>query len=623
MGSRLRLVFAASALLVSQMCDGVAQGSSAAADVAAIRAQARAETIPVVIFLPGILGSELRKGSKSLWGDLGIPRGLDEDIAYDEGIKLDVRLLERFSAWLMALKNIYGTTFAGISAAAALKGSNAWAFSYDWRQSNRTSAKELTEFLCKLSPELKKRPILFYAHSMGGLVLKNWLKHEYRDRKLCPATQITVVDALGRIDGMVFVGTPPRLVQERSRKFFSLSLNEYGGTFPSLYELLPAPMECSPVQKASAENLRKRDAADGKPAVTDIGDVFHFQIWKNYGWPKNLYRGNFRKKEKFVGAVLEDYLARARKISCDLAEHPWDKENIPIVRVYSTKWKTVCKVTVVVPDHSGISPEIVTSSEGSLCDGDGTVPADVATENYTKRGRSMQIDGEHMQLAYRSLTVLDQLLTEAENNAQVREQELRRPPVSPRDTPVVPIAANWISEESDLARQARMVNARDVTIAKNASIMAARNSARRVQSGAAELQFYRGAKAATKKAGPTRSTRAHPSITKKQVGDYQIVADLPGVDARNRAWASARGALASFQIGDFRKAQSLGKTALEAADRVKIDKPEIAFDIRKLRRFAANTAAAASSRLGDKASAESLRAIAISNGSPKAQRLKI
>jgi len=494
---------------------------------------------------------------------------------------------------------------------------------YDWRQSNRTSAKELTEFLCKLSPELKKRPILFYAHSMGGLVLKNWLKHEYRDRKLCPATQITVVDALGRIDGMVFVGTPPRLVQERSRKFFSLSLNEYGGTFPSLYELLPAPMECSPVQKASAENLRKRDAADGKPAVTDIGDVFHFQIWKNYGWPKNLYRGNFRKKEKFVGAVLEDYLARARKISCDLAEHPWDKENIPIVRVYSTKWKTVCKVTVVVPDHSGISPEIVTSSEGSLCDGDGTVPADVATENYTKRGRSMQIDGEHMQLAYRSLTVLDQLLTEAENNAQVREQELRRPPVSPRDTPVVPIAANWISEESDLARQARMVNARDVTIAKNASIMAARNSARRVQSGAAELQFYRGAKAATKKAGPTRSTRAHPSITKKQVGDYQIVADLPGVDARNRAWASARGALASFQIGDFRKAQSLGKTALEAADRVKIDKPEIAFDIRKLRRFAANTAAAASSRLGDKASAESLRAIAISNGSPKAQRLKI
>ncbi|MET0669096.1 MAG: hypothetical protein ABWY66_03770, partial [Xanthobacteraceae bacterium] len=172
MGSRLRLVFAASALLVSQMCDGVAQGASAAADVAAIRAQARAETIPVVIFLPGILGSELRKGSKSLWGDLGIPRGLDEDIAYDEGIKLDVRLLERFSAWLMALKNIYGTTFAGISAAAALKGSNAWAFSYDWRQSNRTSAKELTEFLCKLSPELKKRPILFYAHSMGGLVLK-------------------------------------------------------------------------------------------------------------------------------------------------------------------------------------------------------------------------------------------------------------------------------------------------------------------------------------------------------------------------------------------------------------------------------------------------------------------
>ena len=115
-----------------------------------------------------------------------------------------------------------------------------------------------------------------------------------------------------------------------------------------------------------------------------------------------------------------------------------------------------------------------------------------------------------MQLAYRSLTVLDQLLTEAENNAQVREQELRRPPVSPRDTPVVPIAANWISEESDLARQARMVNARDVTIAKNASIMAARNSARRVQSGAAELQFYRRAQ---KQQQRKRGQREAPGLT--------------------------------------------------------------------------------------------------------------
>ena len=87
-------------------------------------------------------------------------------------------------------------------------------------------------------------------------------------------------------------------------KFFSLSLNEYGGTVPSLYELLPAPMECSPVQKASAENLRKRDAADGKPAVTDIGDVFHFQIWKNYGWPKNLIAEiSARKKNSWAPSL--------------------------------------------------------------------------------------------------------------------------------------------------------------------------------------------------------------------------------------------------------------------------------------------------------------------------------
>src|ERR1043166_8849467 len=74
-----------------------AQPDSPATDLDAIKEQAQAETIPIVIFLPGILGSELRLGAKSLWGDDGIINSLDEDIAYDEKRKVDASVLERFS----------------------------------------------------------------------------------------------------------------------------------------------------------------------------------------------------------------------------------------------------------------------------------------------------------------------------------------------------------------------------------------------------------------------------------------------------------------------------------------------------------------------------------------------
>src|SRR5262249_33304242 len=150
-------------------------------------------------------------------------------------------------------------------------------------------AKELTDYLCARAPKLQKRPLVFYAHSMGGLVLKNWLIYQYHDKKaVCSETGTSIADTLGKIERLIFVGTPhsgaPMAVEALAEKynlagrsadagwknwfikgagrFFSRSLNKFGGTFPSLYELLPAPDDCFSIEETQIQVLRKGEQPD-------------------------------------------------------------------------------------------------------------------------------------------------------------------------------------------------------------------------------------------------------------------------------------------------------------------------------------------------------------------------
>ncbi len=140
---------------------------------------------PVVVILPGVMGSHLRVGgSDRVWFDpLDIAGGGLTKVAWG---KPNVEAEELFSM-------SYGKLCAEL-----IKSHRVERFAYDWRQPLDVLAERLGEFLTRLMRETKQ-PIRLLAHSMGGLVVRAAI---YKRR--------SVMDALMQREGSRFImlGTP-------------------------------------------------------------------------------------------------------------------------------------------------------------------------------------------------------------------------------------------------------------------------------------------------------------------------------------------------------------------------------------------------------------------------------
>jgi hypothetical protein len=144
-----------------------------AADVAEIQKR------PVIVLVPGILGSKLTSPTVGdIWGKamsipdvdkLKLPANL-----VDENAKSDVQatLLENYFG------DQYGEAFSAIKAAAAKVGIDAVACGYDWRRDLRSGAADLEACIAREFGN-KRRTLIFVSHSMGGIVTSIWnAKHD-------------------------------------------------------------------------------------------------------------------------------------------------------------------------------------------------------------------------------------------------------------------------------------------------------------------------------------------------------------------------------------------------------------------------------------------------------------
>jgi pimeloyl-ACP methyl ester carboxylesterase len=157
-----------------------------------------------VVFIPGFMGSKILQcnNSKSnceyIWGGNTYETDLrlNSDYTYDYHIldKVEVTAVEKIKTY-----DVY-TKLLSLLNENLVDGVSYNIFPYDWRIDLVKTANRLQEYLCRWS---ESEPTLSYyllAHSMGGLVLKQWLR-EYSN---APCPNGRAID----IKGLAFVGTP-------------------------------------------------------------------------------------------------------------------------------------------------------------------------------------------------------------------------------------------------------------------------------------------------------------------------------------------------------------------------------------------------------------------------------
>lgn len=279
---------------------------------------------PRVVFIPGILGSRLARGAEDIWGDFGLR---EQNLFYAPGEAITASPLSHANAFGIFSEEIYGGYFSQMAENLASE-ENFSIFSYDWRASNIVSAELLRDFVCQ--PEMADRPIIFVAHSMGGLVLKHWIRQHFGQACADGATR--------EVAHIFFVATPhtgaPKSVvallhhqtlieNENLDRLISGSLNKFGITFDSFYELFPSghayreqfvsDQLCTPPDEAPSFLVGYRKQSDDKPIPVDL---FSAQVLLNFGIAERFTEIGITDPR----AYLQDKLTRARQAICALAD---------------------------------------------------------------------------------------------------------------------------------------------------------------------------------------------------------------------------------------------------------------------------------------------------------------
>ena len=210
----------------------------------------------LVVVIPGIGGSELRRGDHDLW-KLGLPTmfkalvtlgrsfeelapddpGLLDDPDYSDGIEPGGILTVASSLPGLARLPGYHHLRHGLHERYELSDLNYLEFAYDWRRDLRQAAAKLEtaidERLAVLDSYVGRAEVIIVAHSLGGLVARWWLDHH---------------GGTERCRGLITLGTPyrgsPKAARMMSggyvwRSVGSRRVADLLRSLPAVHQLLP------------------------------------------------------------------------------------------------------------------------------------------------------------------------------------------------------------------------------------------------------------------------------------------------------------------------------------------------------------------------------------------------
>lgn len=595
---------------------------SLAPDEKKVLSQARKEVFPVFVFIPGILGSKLTRieGEKKnvIWGEMNFSdliTGPNAALAYKDTDRILAEPLNKFYVSGYG-RDIYGKAYEALKVMNTGNSDNVLWFPYDWRQSNKKTASDLSAWLCSPEQQSKIRgnKVVFIAHSMGGLVLKYWLKHLY-EASGCSGDKFSDWLVVRKV---VFAGTPNFGAAKAALAFaegftllidptdkstvwkelakvdaatLSKGLNKYGVNFPSAYELLPIinrPGECLqlPNDLTSVE-------LQPQVGVTRPIDLFSVATWRQIGWPTQLKGA---ERDEFLDSKLPTLLSSAREFLCDVGSYRPEKR-FEVLRFVGNKTPTICKITLNQPSEPGGR---FTVALNAPCPGDGTVPAWTAKEQDRSSSELNRPTGEsHDKLLsdidflgylddfYRDL--MNELLRTAAKGDD--EDQSATTNMFSKLKYVPPAPANKAGDDPATKSVATKVVQRLNITPEN---------------------IYNGARG---KKGTQKATSTSRAVS------YRVFADIPGGDPEKRAWALNNSASIYLAKRNFAKAESLGKRALDVAGQIpETTNPKKVLDLKSK---ASLTVAIAAKQLGHQADALKYRDLAIKFGNPKAKRVSI
>jgi pimeloyl-ACP methyl ester carboxylesterase len=244
---------------------------AAVAAVASV-SPANSQVARPAIFIPGILGSILTdQNGTVIWGDRFSLRRFERLELRDDRPKLVasdlIGQVQILGPWKV---HVYDDLLKHLHNIGYKDQNTLFLCPYDWRQSNFSSAKAISE--CVIKAGLKGQPFDIIAHSMGGLIARIYVQQ---------------YDTAGDVKTLITLGTPflgsakTIYTMQRGWGFFPNWMA--GGiekiknviySFPSFFELLPTYDKCCILGLPAAQDR----------APVDLLDV---KLWKDAGWLSN------------------------------------------------------------------------------------------------------------------------------------------------------------------------------------------------------------------------------------------------------------------------------------------------------------------------------------------------
>jgi pSer/pThr/pTyr-binding forkhead associated (FHA) protein len=190
----------------------------------------------VVIFVPGLMGSELWLGNERVWPNVKTIFSNPEIYKYPSDVPLEPRnIVDEVVIIPNFIKQDQYNRMGDylVEELNYKRGVDYFEFAYDWRQDIRTSAQQLAELINSISAS---KPLILIGHSLGALVSRYYVDH---------------LGGSGRVERLILMGGPHKgavkglvsmLVAPDVLPFGLLGerLREILMTFPTSYQILPA-----------------------------------------------------------------------------------------------------------------------------------------------------------------------------------------------------------------------------------------------------------------------------------------------------------------------------------------------------------------------------------------------